>query len=145
MSIGPNGVDYTALQTIWPTLAAGTTVQKLTQLNAMTVAQTPLTNAFLTGAQIYNAVVPSEFQALSAAQQVLVRDIFGLGGNIDVNTGTNARTVMLNAFGAGTTTRTNLAALVAAAVAVPALPWWQANGYHAPINTSDLTAAGGLT
>lgn len=38
-------------------------------------------------------------------------------------------------------TITALTALAQAAVQ----PWWQANGYKVPINTSDLTTAGGLT
>lgn len=66
----------------------------------------------ISGAAIYNAIVPSEFSALSAANKELVRDIFGLGDNIDVRQGTNVRTVLLAVFGAGTTTRTNLAAAV---------------------------------
>ena len=66
----------------------------------------------VSGSQIYNAIVPSEFSALLATQQQLVRDVFGLGDTIDVRTGTNARAVMLAAFGAGTTTRANLIALV---------------------------------
>ena len=66
----------------------------------------------VSGSQIYNAIVPSEFSALLATQQQLVRDVFGLGDTIDVRTGTNVRAVMLAAFGAGTTTRANLIALV---------------------------------
>ena len=66
----------------------------------------------VSGSQIYNAIVPSEFSTLLATQQQLVRDVFGLGDTIDVRTGTNARAVMLAAFGAGTTTRANLIALV---------------------------------
>lgn len=66
----------------------------------------------LSGSQIYNATVPSEFQALTADQKQYVRDIWGLGDSIDVRTGTNVRTVYLAIFGAGTTTRTNLANLV---------------------------------
>jgi hypothetical protein len=62
----------------------------------------------LTGAQIYNCIVPSEFTALTAGNQQIVRDITGLGGDINVKTGTNARTALLNVFGAGTTSRTNL-------------------------------------
>jgi len=64
------------------------------------------------GADIYNAIVPSEWAALLAAQQQTVRDIFSLGAGIDVSAGTNARAALLGAFGAGTVTRTNLAALV---------------------------------
>jgi len=133
---------YTAFVTQWATLTPGTTAAKLAQLNAQTVAGTPLANAYLTGAQIYNAIVPAEFVALSAANQQIVRDIVGLGGNIDVNAGTNARTALLNAFGVATTTRANLASIVTAAIAAPAVLWWKANGYPAPFNDSDCAAAG---
>ena len=64
------------------------------------------------GSEIFNALVPAEFAALSAEQQQRVRDVFALGDEIDVRGGTNTRQVLLNAFGAGATTRTNLAALV---------------------------------
>ncbi len=66
----------------------------------------------ISGAELYNSVDPTEFAALAAAAQTRVRDIWGLGGAIDVRTGKNARVVLLSVFGAGTTTRANLAALV---------------------------------
>jgi hypothetical protein len=66
----------------------------------------------VSGSEIFNAIVPAEFGALTAANKDLVRDVFGLGDSINVATGTNARTVLLNAFGAGTATRTALAVLV---------------------------------
>lgn len=66
----------------------------------------------ISGAQIYNAIVPAEWTALTNAQRDNVRDIFHLGDSIDVRTGTNARTVLLSIFGPGTGTRTNLAAAV---------------------------------
>lgn len=64
------------------------------------------------GSEIYNAIVPAEWSALTNANKELVRDVFSLGDFIDVSTGTNTRTVLLNVFGAGTATRTNLANLV---------------------------------
>lgn len=66
----------------------------------------------LTGAQIYNAITPSEFTSATAANQVLVRDVIGLGGDIDISTGKNARTVLLNVFNAASATRAALSALV---------------------------------
>lgn len=140
MTIGANGVDYTALQTIWPTLT-GTTAQKLTTLNAMTVTGSIPSDITVTGPQIYNCIVSSEFSALSAANQQAVRDIYELSGNIEAGTGTTVRTVLLALFGGGTTTRANFVALAKGI----SQPWWQANGYTAPINDSDLAAAGGLT
>ena len=66
----------------------------------------------LTGSTIFNAIVPSEFTALSADQQQFVRDVFSLGDSVDVGPNTNARDVLLGAFGNGTTTRDNLVAAV---------------------------------
>ena len=66
----------------------------------------------LSGSTIFNAIVLSEFAALTADQQRFVRDVFSLGDAVDVGPDTNARTVLLDAFGAGTTTRDNLVAAV---------------------------------
>lgn len=66
----------------------------------------------VSGSAIFNAIDPPEFVALTNAQEGFVRDVFSLGDEIDVSTGTNARQVLLDAFGGGTTTRANLAALV---------------------------------
>lgn len=125
----PAGVSGAALT------AGMTTAQKLATVNAWTVVST-INPLILRGSQIYNAIVPSEFQTLTAAQQQLVRDVFGLGDQIDVSAGTNVRTVLLSAFGAGTQTRANLAAL---ATGSP-ISWCQANGY--PLAQ---TGGGGLT
>lgn len=73
---------------------------------------TTLTALTLSSAQIYDAIVPSEFQALTATMQQYVRDILGLGSGIDVGPSSNARTVLAAAFGAGSTTRANLLALL---------------------------------
>ena len=89
--------------------AGMTNTQVVTSLRA---ANRTVERRSVSGSQIYNAIVPSEFNALLAPQQQLVRDVFGLGEAIDVRTGTNVRAVMLAAFGAGTTTRANLIALV---------------------------------
>ena len=70
----------------------------------------------LMGSQIYNSIVPAEWTALTAANQAIVRDIFGLGDVIDIRTGTNTRTQLLNIFGAATTTRANIAANVNQAI-----------------------------
>lgn len=78
------------------------------QLNALNRTRE---RASLTSGEIYNALDPTEFSGLSAALKELVRDILGLGG-VSIASGTNARAVLLQAFGAGTTTRTNLVAVV---------------------------------
>lgn len=91
---------------------SGMTAAEITaSLNTANIAGPEKTS--VSGAEIYNAIVPSEWSALNATQQQYVRDIFSLGDAIDVSSGTNTRTVLLSIFGAGTTTRTNLAELVA--------------------------------
>lgn len=66
----------------------------------------------VSGAEIYNAIDPTEFAGLSSAQQSRVRDVFSLGDRIDVSQGTNARAVLLNAFPGGGTTVSNLQEVV---------------------------------
>lgn len=75
---------------------------------SLNAADRPVERETLAGAEIFNAIDPAEFSALTAGQKQLVRDVFGLGDTIDVQPGTNTRQVLLNAFGAGTTTRANL-------------------------------------
>jgi hypothetical protein len=128
---------YDALIAKWATLPAGTTQQKLANLNAQTVSVTSDTT--VPSYVLYNAIVPSEFQALVAATQQLVRDVLSLGV-IDISNAGNARTVILQAFAAGTQTRTNLAA--AQAALSRNVPWTTSNGYPPTINMNDLAAAG---
>ncbi len=66
----------------------------------------------VTAAQIFEAIVPSEFVSLTAAQQVRVDRILSLGDGIDATAGSQARAEILDMFVGGTTTRTNLATLV---------------------------------
>lgn len=97
-----------------------TNAQIAATINAATVSQTP-SPFTITGGQIYNAIVPSEFTPLTADQKQTVRDIISAAaGGIDVSTGTNARTAFLAVFGAGTTTRANMAALLTVSI-----PQWQ--------------------
>ncbi len=63
----------------------------------------------VTGQDIFEAVVPAEYTALSDAHKTLLGMILSLG-TILVN-GTNTKTALLDMFGGGTITRTNLAAL----------------------------------
>lgn len=93
--------------------AGMTDVQAAASLNA---ADRSVPVRTLTSAQIFNAIVPAEFTSLSTAEKGNVDRVLGLGADIDVSAGTNARTVMLNAFVAGTATRTALAALTARTV-----------------------------
>ena len=66
----------------------------------------------VSGSQIANALVPAEFSVLLAPDQEKVRWITQLGDSIDIGPGTNVRTMLTNIFGAGTTTRSNVVALV---------------------------------
>jgi hypothetical protein len=59
--------------------------------------------------EIFEAIVPSEFDALSVAQKARVQILLTLG-SVLIN-GANAQATLLGAFGAGTQTRTNLIAL----------------------------------
>lgn len=60
-------------------------------------------------AEIFEAIVPSEYDALTAAQKERVRVLLSLG-SVLVN-GANAQATLLGAFGVGTTSRTNLIAV----------------------------------
>ena len=105
-------MDYAGLKAeiSKPAYSSMTDAQIATAINTnmVTITLSPL---HVNGAEVYNAIVPAEFATLSVAQQQLVRDVFGLGDGIDVSVGTNARTVLANAFGAATTSRANLLAL----------------------------------
>jgi len=63
----------------------------------------------VTGQDIFEAVVRSEYVALSADDKELLHVIISMG-SILVN-GTNTKAALLAMFGGGTTTRTNLATL----------------------------------
>ena len=144
---------YTALQTAWNSvtqppvgvtgtgLSTGqTTLQKLANVNAWTVAGTAIPMVVPTYT-IYNLIVPSEFVALTAANQQLVRDILSMG-TVDGSPGTSVRTRMVTIFTSGTTTFSNLSNL-AKTYDTPAVNWTSANGYP-KLELTD-TAAAGLT
>lgn len=144
--------NFAPLITAWnsatqpPTGATGTAIvsgmtrdQKVAAVNSWTVAVAAKPMVIPTY-EIYNAIVPAEFQALSAANQQLIRDILGMG-TVDVSAGTGVRNVILQVFGAATVTRANLT-LIAAPYDTPRTPWWQANGFQSPICLGDAIAAG---
>lgn len=141
---------YDALIAKWATLTPGTTDQKLTQVNGLTVNGTA-TPMIVPTYRIYNIIDPTEFSALTAANQQLVRDILGMG-TVDGSPGTSVRSRMLAIFTVGSSPITH-AALVALAAAydTPPMPWWQGavaqggGGLTSPVNGADLVAAGGLT
>lgn len=134
---------YDALVTKWGTLTPGTTAAKLAQVNAATAAAAAIPMIVPTY-KIYNLIDATEFGALTASNQQLVRDILGMG-TVDGSPGTSIRARMVAIFSnASGPTRIALAAL-AATYDTPTTLWWQANGYSSPISASDLAAAGGLT
>ena len=63
----------------------------------------------LSSAEIYENIVVSEFQGKTDAQKVYIRDILGLGGDVQVGPDTKARQVMIAIFGAGSQTIAALA------------------------------------
>lgn len=140
---------YTALITKWATLAPGTTAAKLAQINALTVtgAAIPM---IVDSYEIYECIDPTEFAALTAGNQTIVRDIIGMG-KVNGSPGTKTRARMVALFtNAGGPTRLALAAL-AAKYDAPQIPWATApvalngGGLTQPVYPSDLVAAGGLT
>lgn len=143
--------DWTALRNAWnsaqqpPAGVTGTaltggmtTAQKITAVNGWTV-QGPAVPMIVPTYAIYNLIVPSEFGALTAANQQLVRDILGMG-TVDGSPGTQVRARMVAIFPNGTTTFANLSAL-AAKYDTPQVPWYSANGYSV-ICLGDVIAAG---
>lgn len=140
---------YTALITKWATLAPGTTAEKLAAINALTVtgAAIPM---IVHSHEIYECIDATEFAALSAANQTLVRDIIGMG-TVNGSPGTKTRARMVALFtNASGPTRLALAAL-AAKYDTPQIPWATApvalngGGLGAMVAPSDLVQAGNLT
>lgn len=71
-----------------------------------------LSRPTITSAELYQAIDDGEYIGLNNAGKARVDQILGLGGEIDATPGSRARAVILALFGAGTTTRANLVALV---------------------------------
>lgn len=129
---------YDAFITKWGTLS-GTTASKLSQINAATGTGTAFPMVVATY-KIYNLIVGTEFSALTAANQQLIRDILNMG-TVDASPGTQIRARIVAIFPNTTTTFANLSAL-AATYDTPTVPWWQANGYPRAFDLGDVAAAG---
>lgn len=157
---------YTALQTEWPLLTSGTTAAKLAQLNAMTVAAVGTQD--VSAAAVFDILLgtlewgnielmsrPNPTGVLGVALNTADTNVAKLitfvrivqsgltlpTSNPTVATGINTLlTQMVTAHLIAATTQTAIVALATPAT----IPWWKSNGYGAPINGSDLTAAGGL-
>lgn len=78
----------------------------------LNVADRTVNRSTLSGSEIFEAIDLTEWKGLSADAQARVRTVLELGDSIQVGPTTKARAFLLDAFGAGTTTRTNLVALV---------------------------------
>ncbi len=141
---------YTALIAKWATLTPGTTAEKLTQINALTVQTAAQGVAQVTPSQVLNAIVSADFLALTQIQLVQLTLLMS-GGSIDASKGSSIRASAQAIFAGKTTTLNNLAALFAAPDAPVLAPWWSApvaqggGGLMSPVNLGDLAAAGGLT
>ena len=107
-------MNYTALKTeltsdpLTRGYAAMTSQQAADSLNT---ANRPVERSVVPAHEVFEAVVPSEWAALAAAEKTRFQSIIGMG---DVNLkGTNTRAALAAMFAAGTTTRANLIALQA--------------------------------
>ena len=70
------------------------------------------TRTHLSSAEIYEATDTTEFQGKTDVQKVYVRDIWGLGSDVDVQPDSKARTVYVQIFGGGSVTISNLSAVL---------------------------------
>lgn len=122
-----------------PITSGMTKQQKLDAMNGWTVVGAAIRMVIPTY-EIYNVTDVNEFSALSAANQQNMRDILAMG-NVDLSPNKPARTRMLALFGAGTATRTAMAAM-AVPYDSPKIPWWQSVGYPRPFDMGDVDAAG---
>lgn len=127
----PTGVTGT------PITAGMTTTQKLAAMNGWTTTGAAIPMIIPTY-RVYNVMDINEFNALSAANQQNMRDILAMG-EIDLSPNLPARTRMLALFGAGTATRTAMAAM-AVPYDSPTVNWCGKNGY--PVTS---LGNGGLT
>lgn len=140
---------YSALIAKWPSVTGATTQAKLDNLNGQTLAVGTPKPLIVSTYEIYNCIVASEFDALTATQQQQIRDILSMG-TVDASPGTNVRARILAVFGVGSQTRTNLTNL-ATSFDTPSIPWWEATvaqgggGLNGPVSANDLVAAGGLS
>ncbi len=89
------------------------------QLNAMNIVQNVKT---VSGQDLFEAVVPSEYNALTSDQKQLFQMLVGMG-TILVNA-PNTRGSLLSVFGNGTATRDNLANLQTETVSQATAKGW---------------------
>lgn len=132
----PPGVTGTALT------GGMSTEIKLGHVNAWTVTGSVPSSFYVTGADLFNCIDKTEFNALTAAQQsnlLLMCAVPGplLGGSAETDhlAAGMVLTYFTNLSGP---TIANLTALAQAT----AQPWWQFAGYPRPFDLGDCAAAG---
>jgi hypothetical protein len=136
---------YDALKAKWAQAPTGTTQSKIDWVNAQTV-NGPAAPMIIPTYNIYNLVVRSEFDALTAPLQQSVRDIISMG-TVDASPGTQIRARIIQIFPNTTTTFTNLNNY-AKGFDSPQVPWWGApvdkggGGLTGPVTQADCDAAG---
>lgn len=84
---------------------AGVEADAVSDANLINAVDRNSEKATLTSSEIFESIDRGEYEVLSVAQQEQVRVVLGLGDNIQIATGTKARSWLLAAFGAGTATR----------------------------------------
>lgn len=132
---------YGPLKTQWTLLGPDTTANKLIALNALSSTGSVPTLIMTTGAAIFNCLVWAEFNGLTPAQQTMLMQVCAIPGSIQGGSGSPFIAPFFGTLAGKMPT--TIAALTALAQSL-SQPWWQANGYKAPINNSDLVAAGNL-
>lgn len=86
--------------------------------------------------EVFEAVVPSEYAALTSANKTLLQTILGMG-TINVQ-GSNTRAALAGMFGAGTATR---AALVALQTRTESMARWKEIGLAREVDFADVQEA----
>lgn len=131
----PSGVTGTSLFGL-------STAAKIAAVNGWTVTGSVPTNFYVTGAQILNCVNWTEFAALTATQQTNLLALCNVQGNLLGGSANTAFLVdgMILAYFTNHSGPTVLALTALAQGAVQ--PWWQANGYGGPFNSTDAATAG---
>lgn len=80
---------------------------------SLAVVDRPVERTTMRASEIFEAIVLSEYNALAAAKKAQVDRVLNLAGDdIPVGVTSKARAFMLDSFGAGSQTRTNLSALM---------------------------------
>jgi hypothetical protein len=109
-----------------PLTGAMTTQQKCDTINAWTMSG-PAQRMTIAAYDLYNLILPAEFDALSPTNSQIVRDMLGMV-QVDCSPGSNTRVRLNTVFPAGTQTHTNFLNF-AKNFDTPTQDWCFANGY----------------